>query len=88
MAKTGLHAPLTGHSGLRLAPLLSKPWLLGPVPQLGGGQVPESDHPTVGWGRVGLPVEREVLGKQKQAFTTRRQASNGSFQHAVVGTGF
>ena len=51
-------------------------------------QVPGSDHPAMGWGRVSLPVERQVLGKQKQASLQGGRQITDSFQHTVVGTGF
>ena len=51
-------------------------------------QVPRSDHPAMGWGRVSLSVEREMLGKQKQAPLQGGRQIMDSFQHAEVGTGF
>ena len=51
-------------------------------------QVPKSNHPAMGWGRVSLPVEREMLGKQKQASLQGGRQITDSFQQTVVGTGF
>ena len=51
-------------------------------------QVPRSDHPAMGWGRVNLPVEREMLGKQKQTSLQGGRQITDSFQHTAVGTGF